>query len=268
MINALFPVAQREVCIGAEAEQRGRIVFQIVIQILHFTFLVGSQQSPDGIAQLHSPVFQIFQGIEAQHAGALVVHYTTAYDKALPAAQSKGVLAPACAGHHIQMSDGSQIFLPLPHLGITYHIFAVDGIQAQLSGYLQPQLQSFCGAGAKRHSRLLLSSDTVNGHKPAYIPDYSLPIFPGKELNILNYFLIHNFSFPAARGLPGISKFYLPLNILLKTVFCNRTDKDRQKTCGVFRTFQYIPIYIRYELRQKLSLPVSGFRLSFWASPL
>ena len=189
--NALLPVAQGEVGVGAEAEQRRLIVGQIIVQVAHVVFLIDAQQRPDGIPQGDPLILQVFQRVQAQDAGSLVVQHAPADDVALPAPQGEGVLRPAHTGHHVQMGDGGQIICPLPHLGIAHPVLAVMGLQTQLPGDLQSQRQSLGRAFPEGHPGLFLPHHAVNGHQAADVPDNVLPVFLHKAVYIPHKFLVH-----------------------------------------------------------------------------
>ena len=192
VVDALLPVAQGEVGVRAEAEQGGLVVLQIILHVLHAGLLVDAQQGPDGVAQGHAPVLQVFQGVQAQHAGSLVVHNAPADDIALPLPHGKGVAAPAVAGgHHVQVGDGSQIILPLPDLGIADFVLAVDGLKPQLLRHGQRLLQRLRGAFAIGGAGLGLPLHAVDGHQPGDILKQGLLVFLNECVDITAQFCVH-----------------------------------------------------------------------------
>ena len=93
------------------------------------------------------------------------------------------------------MGDGGQAVLSPAHLGIAYHIFAVDGVQTQLRRYLKAQFQGLCRAGAEGHARPGLGPDAVHGHQAADVPYHIFPVLPGKALYVIHCLLVHSSSF-------------------------------------------------------------------------
>ena len=157
MVDSLFPVNQREVGVGAEAEEGSGVICVIVLQIPHAGLLVAAEQRTDRIAEREPGILQVLESIQAEHAGPLVVHHTSAEKEAFPLAQREGIRAPAVpGGNHVQMGDGGQIPLTviLTHRGIADLVFAVDGGQPEFLCDLQATVERPLGFDAEGGIRL------------------------------------------------------------------------------------------------------------------
>ena len=74
MQDPFFSVDEGEVCVRAEAEERGRIMRHIMLHIQHAGLLIASEQCADRIPKRNAGILQILQGIQAENAWPLVIH--------------------------------------------------------------------------------------------------------------------------------------------------------------------------------------------------
>ena len=196
VVDAFLAVAQREVGIGAEAEERRGIVFEIPGDVLHADLLVYAEQRADGIAQRNVMLLEIFQRIEAQHARPLVVEHAAADDPALALTHGKGVGRPAFAHRDdVEMGDRGEIVAAvasaLAELGITDHALAVFRLQPHAARDLQ--------RGVERPGRALAEGlawqgghvFAVDGDKFCDIGKDRLFIFRGKAVDLSAQFFVH-----------------------------------------------------------------------------
>ena len=195
VVDALLPVAEGEVGVGAEAEERRGVIGKIVCHIAHAGLLIGAQQGADRIFQRDVPLLQVLEGIEAEDAGALVVQNAAANDPALPLPHGEGVMGPALAGgDHIQVGDSGEIpvLRSLAQLGIADLVGAVHALESQLPGDLQALLQGGLGAGSEGRALLGLPFHAVDGHESRDIPENGRFVFLGKEIQIPPQFFVHS----------------------------------------------------------------------------
>ena len=108
-----------------------------------------------------------FQGVQAQHAGALVVGHAAADDPAVPHLHVEGIGGPAVAlGHHVQVSDGGNLLIGLAgQLGPAHVALAVVGGQTHLGSHLQRLIQCGGRACAEGLARLRGALHAVDIHQ-------------------------------------------------------------------------------------------------------
>ena len=167
--TAFFAVAYRELGVRGKAESGLLKVGGKIVYIVHVGFLVGTQQGSHGVLEGNAVVFQVFQGIQAQNAGAFVIGYAAAQQPAVPHAHGVGVSIPAVAfGHNIGVGDGGQILLAVRNgagLRPADVAFGIVGIQAQLCGNFQGFVQRSLGTFAKWCTRLRRALNAWHSHK-------------------------------------------------------------------------------------------------------
>ena len=195
--NALFTVAHRELCIRREAEHRHLAVFHKVFHIQHTGFLVGTHQHANGIAQCACLLTQVFECIQAQQHGALIVQHAAAQHPAILLAQGERVSIPAVTGgNHIQMSDHTQIFFrflagQLSPADIT--LFVVCG-KAQLGADGQSLVQCGLGGSAEGCIGLGFALRAGDRHQASQIAQDIGFICADEVLNFLSFLSNHDFS--------------------------------------------------------------------------
>ncbi len=194
VVDALLPVAEGEVGVGAEAEEGCGEVRKVVLHVTHAALLIGAQQGPDRVLQRDVPLLQILQRVQAQDAGALVVHDAPADDPALPLPHGEGVVLPAVAGgDHVQVGDGGQIpvLRALAQLGVADLARAVHRLQAQLPGDLQALVQSGSGSRAEGRAGLRLPFHAVDGHETPDVPEYGVVILFREPIQVAAQCFVH-----------------------------------------------------------------------------
>ena len=171
--TAFFAVAYRELGVRGKAESGLLKVGGKIVYVVHVGFLIGTQQGSHGVLEGNAVVFQVFQGIQAQNAGAFVVGHAAAQQPAIPHAHGVGVSIPAVAlGHNVGVGDGSQILLAVCNgagLRPADVTFGVVGVQAKLCGNFQGFVQRSLGAFAKRCARLRRALNARHSHKAGNI---------------------------------------------------------------------------------------------------
>ena len=84
---------------------------------MHIRLFVGTQQRTHRVFQRCTAVFQVFQRIQAQDAGAFIVGHAAAQQPAIPHADGVGVSVPAIAlGHNVGVGDGGKELLAVGNL--------------------------------------------------------------------------------------------------------------------------------------------------------
>ena len=174
VVNALFAVAQREVRVRTEAEQRSGVICQIILDVLHAGLFVCAEQRADRIAQGYSLVLEILQRVEAEDARPLVVHDAAADYVPLALAHGERILSPAFADrHHIEVSYRSEVAIAVSaEAGIADFALAVYRVEPQLAGDLKSLVKCLARAAAEGGVGLRLALDTVYRHKACYIAQY------------------------------------------------------------------------------------------------
>ena len=196
---ALFAVADRELGVRGEAEHRGLVVGQVVLDVSHAGLLVGAGQGADGVAQRNAQLLEELEGIEGDHHRALVVQHAAAQDPAVLPPHLEGAGRPALAGgHDVDVADGGQIFVGVGagQLGIADVALAVAGGKAHLLGQLQGLVQRRAGPRAEGRALGGLALDAVDGHQRRDVIEQLLLVGLDKGVYLLIQFLIHGISFP------------------------------------------------------------------------
>ena len=141
----------------------------VVVYVVHIRLFVGTQQRTHRVFQRCTAVFQVFQRIQAQDAGAFIVGHAAAQQPAIPHADGVGVSVPAIAlGHNVGVGDGGKELLAvgnLAGLGPADVAVGVEGVQAQFIGDFQRLGQRGLGAGAEWCARLGCALDTGDCHQ-------------------------------------------------------------------------------------------------------
>ena len=174
MVDALFAVAEREICVRAEAEQRSGIIRQIILDVLHAGLFVCAEQRADRIAQGYSLILEVLQRIEAEDARPLVVHDAAADYVPFALAHGERILRPALADrHHVEVSYRRKVTVTVSaEAGIAYLALAVDRVKPQLAGDLKSLIKRLARAAAKGGVGFRLALDAVYRHKARYIAQY------------------------------------------------------------------------------------------------
>ena len=185
MPDSLFAADQRKVGIRAEAEQRCRVIGQVMLHILHAGLFVGAEKSTDGIAERDALFLQELQSVHADNGRALVINDATAQNIALPVTHGEGVGNPAGTGrHNVHMSDGGKILLTVSaEGGIADFIFAVAGVKTQLAADGESLIQSLFRARAEGgiFSRSLFHA--VDCHKAGNVTEDGIAVGLNKLIN-------------------------------------------------------------------------------------
>ena len=197
--QALLAVAHRELGIRGKAESGSRVVFEVVVHILHVGLLVGACQCADGVAQLIALLLEELQGIQGSHHGAFVVGNAAAQQPAVLNAHGEGVGRPAVAhGHHVHMADGRQILFRVlaGQLCIADVVFAVAGGKAHARSQLQRLVQRCTGACAEGCTLFRGALYAVDCHQSGNILQQLFLVLRNICVDFLIQCLIHDLIVP------------------------------------------------------------------------
>ena len=175
---SLFTVAQGELRVRRKQEYRLLIVADVILHILHAALLITPCHHAQAVGKGGAQILKKLSHIISKDQRAFVIHNSAPHQIAILYHHIIGIRVPSVAGrHHIQMGDGADILLLLPHkLRIPQIVPAVHGLKSHALPDLQRLAQGTPHLHSKRRPFLCLRLYAGDIHHGLYIPDDILHI--------------------------------------------------------------------------------------------